>query len=180
VGPIVRSEILKHREEKAEDFILVYVMDDSFRWILSCLQTFKDQKFIVTGIDPLSEETPDNIVLKNIDPERFLQDMAKCKAVIATAGHSLIGEALTFKKPLLVLRQPNQFEQFLNAFYLEDLQYGMSCKADEDIGESISRFLEDLPHFQEAISASFTPGNNAAADKITEIIRKLRNKVGSV
>jgi uncharacterized protein (TIGR00661 family) len=51
--------------------------------------------------------------------ERFLQDLASCRAAITTAGLSLPVEAHQLGKPVSVVPIPRQWEQYVNASHLE-------------------------------------------------------------
>ena len=171
MGPVIRPEIINRQTTKKEDFILVYVMDDSFHWIVPQLKKFKNEQFVVTGIDS-HQRKEENITFKKIDPSGFIEDFTSAKGIIATAGHSLIGEALALCKPLLTLVQQGQFEQYLNAYYLEKLEYGMCCKAKGDLYEDISRFLSSLSSLEKNISDKFKPGNKQAANAVIEMLKK--------
>jgi uncharacterized protein (TIGR00661 family) len=70
------------------------------------------------------EEEFDNVILKKFDRKGFVKDLANSKAVIANAGFSLISESLYLKKPYLALPVKSQFEQTINAIYIEKLGYG--------------------------------------------------------
>ena len=72
---------------------------------------------------------------------------ASKKAVIATAGFTLISEALYLHKPYLALPMQGQFEQELNAFQLESLGYGKNVT--EVSAEAIGDFRFDTPSGKE-------------------------------
>jgi uncharacterized protein (TIGR00661 family) len=166
VGPIVRPELAGAPEDPPGDSILVYAMDPSFDWILSALRDFPSERFVVSGIPPSPGERSGNIHFREIDPNGFFRDLRRCKAVIATGGHTLMGEVLSLGKPLLALYQPNQFEQALNAHYLEKMGCGLACEARGDIRPWIARFLKGLGSFEKNARRSVTPGNAAAAQAI--------------
>ena len=54
----------------------------------------------------------------------FLEDLTSCKAVMATAGFTLMTESFYLRKPYLALPMHGQFEQELNAFWMAKLNYG--------------------------------------------------------
>jgi uncharacterized protein (TIGR00661 family) len=53
----------------------------------------------------------------------FLEDLARCRLVVGTAGNQLVGEALHFGKPLLVMPECS-VEQRVNAAAIVDLGIG--------------------------------------------------------
>ncbi|MCX5747203.1 MAG: teichoic acid biosynthesis protein [Proteobacteria bacterium] len=71
----------------------------------------------------------------------FIADLATCRAVIAGAGFTLMGEAVYLKKPMLAVPLAGQFEQQLNARYLEREGFGMFAE-DLDDASILPRFLE--------------------------------------
>jgi uncharacterized protein (TIGR00661 family) len=170
IGPIIRPELTGTPEDPHGDTILVYAMDPSFDWILSALRDFPRERFVVSGIPPSPGGQCGNIHFREIDPNGFFRDLRRCKAVIATGGHTLMGEVLSLGKPLLALYQPNQFEQALNAHYLKKMGCGLACEARGDIRPWISRFLEDLGSFEKNIRRSILPGNSAAAEAILRML----------
>lgn len=56
--------------------------------------------------------------------EGFLDDLRTARAVIAGGGFSLMSEAVSLEEPMLSIPIEDQFEQDLNARYLEQLRYG--------------------------------------------------------
>ena len=88
---------------------------------------------------------------KGTDPDAFLRDLATCRAVIATAGHSLVCEAIHFEKPMLLLPVKRQYEQILNAFHVQRLGLGRSC--DRLTSRLIDDLLEDLDRYRANLSA---------------------------
>jgi uncharacterized protein (TIGR00661 family) len=71
----------------------------------------------------------------------FLEDLARCRAVISTAGNQLMGEAIYLGKPVLVMPE-RCVEQRLNAAAVERLQIGMRVTCREFTAERIRFFLD--------------------------------------
>ena len=55
-----------------------------------------------------------HITYKPFSKDGFLQDLASCKAVMATAGFTLMTESFYLRKPYLTLPMRGQFEQEIN------------------------------------------------------------------
>ena len=51
-----------------------------------------------------------SLVYKNFSKVGFLEDLASCKAVMATAGFTLMMESFYLRKPYLALPMRGQFE----------------------------------------------------------------------
>lgn len=69
----------------------------------------------------------------------FEEALAGCSAVLSSAGHQIITEALILGKPILVIPQKGQYEQQLNAWMLKQTKKGTFT--------TISRLRKDLPAF---------------------------------
>lgn len=101
---------------------------------------FPERQFIIYGFD-INEQTG-NCIFKKRSTEGFLGDLAMCSGVIASAGFSLISECLYLKKKMLLLPVPGQYEQIINAQYVEKFSLGIS--ADRLNEASIKRFLDNI------------------------------------
>ncbi|MEK7432592.1 MAG: glycosyltransferase family protein [Cyanobacteriota bacterium] len=123
VGPIIRNEI-KNAVIKKDDFVLVYLktsLKDKLLPVLNNLKGFNFKYF------------PNN-------EDDFISSLTSCKAVIGASGHQLISECLYLKKPILVIPEKGQYEQFLNAEMLIKTGLG-SVINEKNISESIIKFL---------------------------------------
>ena len=126
VPPILRGEVLRALEAPRTtlDHVLVYKtgsLDDAS--VLSPLARVPEQRFLVYGLRG-EAAVPPNVVAKPFDTSAFLADLATARAVIGNGGMSLLGEAFAFGKPVYVIPMRGQFEQVLNACYVEQLGYG--------------------------------------------------------
>ncbi len=162
--PIVRSEVLALKSQPG-DHILVYVTS-GFETLLDQLRCFEREQFYVYGYDRSDREG--SLTFKPFSKDGFLSDLANAKAVIATAGFTLISEALYLKKPYLALPMQGQFEQQLNGFQLSQLGYGKSV--DEVQPESISDFLYHIPDFEKRLSEYTARDNSAIKAKLDELL----------
>jgi uncharacterized protein (TIGR00661 family) len=120
VKPVVRQEVLKLRPSNG-DYILVYLTSE-FDKIIPLLEA-SGHKYIVYGLSRANAGS--RIIFKPLGSADFLTDLESCQGIIATAGFSLISEALYLHKPILALPIKSQFEQYLNAYYLAKLGYGL-------------------------------------------------------
>ncbi len=152
--PILRRAVL---EKKPSDgsHILVY-LTSAFDSCLDELRKFRRESFLVYGYDRSEQDGP--LAFRPFSREGFLDDVASAKAVIATAGFTLISEALCLRKPYLAMPMQGQFEQELNAFQLAQEGYGKNV-AEVD-GESIGDFLYRLPEYRQQL-AGYQPGDNS-------------------
>ena len=134
--------MLAVRPEK-QDHILVYVTS-GYESLLQELARFGREQFRVYGYD---RDQQDGVLqFKPFSRDGFVHDLATAKAVISTAGFTLISEALSLRKPYLALPMQGQFEQQLNGYQLRKLGYGTSV--DEVTSMVIGDFLYRLPDFE--------------------------------
>lgn len=166
-SPILREEILNLKPSRG-DHILVYQTSTSNKQLLDLLKTV-DERFTVYGF---SEEKNDgNLQFKNFNEDEFYRDLASCRAVITNGGFSLMTEALYLQKPILSVPVKKQFEQILNAIYLERLGYGKFCEEVEK--EDLEEFLQNLEGYHEKIKSSYKPkGNEEILEELDETIDK--------
>lgn len=165
VPPIVREELFRVTPT-TKQHILVY---DSFAdMTLPSVLEGMPGEFRVYGHG--RSEHAGSVTFCRWDEERFLHDLATCRAVIATGGFTLISEALVLKKPYLVLPAARHFEQIDNALALEDLGYGrMAEQVDQLV---IERFLTEVPTLQRNLEGYRHPGNRAFFDTLDAAIAR--------
>lgn len=159
VPPILRDEILAATPTDGEH-VLVYQTSESFGDLPEILSRI-DREFIIYGLrrDLTEDVREGNLTFRPFSTTGFVDDLASCAGVIASAGFTLMGEALHLHKPYLATPVRKQFEQLLNARYLEDMGLGMY---DETLDEQMIRaFLDRLPQFKEAL-ASYPQRDNSA------------------
>jgi len=84
-----------------------------------------------------------NIEFKNYSSHEWMEYLANCKAIIGTAGLSLISEALYLKKPYLTVPVKKQTDKIINAKYLEEMGYGMAMNKFRKI--EIEKFINKIP-----------------------------------
>jgi uncharacterized protein (TIGR00661 family) len=76
----------------------------------------------------------------------FLEDLASSRAVVGTAGNQLVGEALHFGKPLLVMPE-DSVEQRVNAAAVERCGIGARVDHRRLTAEHVQAFLGDEERF---------------------------------
>jgi len=138
--PIVRPAIARLQPSEA-GHIVVYATTgtDEQRW-RDVLGRFAAQEFHVYGFN--KDAQWQNCVFKAASTEGFATDLAAARGVIASAGYSLLSECLYLRKKMLLLPLAGQYEQLLNARYVEKLGLGVWSKQVEE--SVVSRFLDRI------------------------------------
>ncbi len=166
--PILRPGILQ-AERREGEHILVYQTSSSFTGLIPALQRMTGHEFKVYGLN--REETLGNVQLYKFSEAGFIDHLASCRAVIAGGGFSLMGEAVFLRKPMLSVPVGGQFEQILNAHYLQQLGYGEWWETlDEDL---IQHFLKNVPRYQEALNQYEQHGNEKLFAALDEYLPRI-------
>ena len=161
--PILRQSVI-NAKPSIGDYILVYATQE-YDSLIENIQNYKREKFIIYGFN--EDKVEENLTYKTFSREGFLQDLAGSKAVIATAGFTLMTESFYLGKPYLALPMKGQFEQVLNGLMLDELEYG---KSTHDLKkENISAFLYDIPEYTQNLK-SYKHRDNST---ITEMLDML-------
>lgn len=160
VPPILRDEVLAAKATaRDEGHVLVYQSGESHGALVDTLRAISDTEFRVYGLrrDLSESERDGNIIWRPFSQQGFIDDLASSRAVIAGGGFSLMGEAVYLGKPMLSVPLVGQFEQTLNALWLEKLRYGLYRQAvtEADIRELLAR----TPEFAEALAGHRQDGN---------------------
>lgn len=163
--PILRKEVLDLKPKNGNK-ILVYATSE-FSDMTAVLKSI-NEKFIVYGFNHSKKDK--NLTFKKPSQKGFLRDLANSKAVIANAGFTLMTEALHLRKPYLALPVAGQFEQILNAYYLEKLGYGKHW--DELNKEKIESFLFNLGLYNKNLRKYKKEDNSKIFKKIDNLIKK--------
>ena len=160
VPPIVRPEVLAARP-RSGDHVLVYVNHaDGSERLLEALRHV-DARFVVYNIPPPDQpETYPNLTFRRTGPH-FVDDLASARAVVCTAGFTLLSEARYLGKPVLAVPNRGFFEQALNALYHRRAGGGAAVFGPITTA-AVAQFLRTLP----AVTAGGPLGNEAAADHV--------------
>jgi uncharacterized protein (TIGR00661 family) len=102
----------------------------------------------------------------------FVRDLASARALVATAGNQLLGEALYLGKPILAFPEPGNFEQEINAFYLPRTGGGEAWSADRVSPKLVRGFLSRLDWYRGAVDPGTVAGNVPAAAAIRNLLRR--------
>jgi len=168
VPPILREKILNTTSRPGGQ-ILVYQTSSSQNNMVPVLNRIPKIPFIVYGFN--RSETHANVTLKKFSEDGFIEDLASSKGVLSNGGFSLLSEAVYLKKPVCTVPIKGQFEQFVNAAYIERCGYGRHL--NDFYADGIKSFLFDIDTFQDNVSRYRQDGNNETFQKLDEIIARV-------
>ena len=98
--------------------------------------------------------------------ERFIEEVGGAAWVLTNGGYTLMSESLYLGKPVFSLPVAWQFEQWLNARYLDDLGYGLMCDDLQNFPVKIQEFLGRLSRYRENIARENFFGNERALARV--------------
>jgi uncharacterized protein (TIGR00661 family) len=170
--PILRPEILAAKSEDG-DHLLVYQTNTTNLQLREMLrQTGLECRVYGLKRDLKEDERDGNLVFRPFSERGFVDDLRTARGVVASAGFTLMGEAVYLRKPMLAEPVAKQFEQILNARYLE--QYGYGACAETIDAASLDAFLRDLPRHRERLAEYSQDGNRDLLGKLEERLEAVR------
>ncbi|PBQ30306.1 UDP-glucuronosyltransferase [Sphingobacteriaceae bacterium] len=169
VPPIVRKAIQQEKTSEG-NHILMYQTSSSLKTVREILHKIPSEVFYVYGMN--QDETDGNVVFKSFSEQGFISDLASAKAVVANGGFSFISEAVYLKKPIYSFPIQNQFEQWMNAAYIERLGYGRHFKDLHP--DNLKAFLFDLPLFKKNLSSYHQSANDLLFANLDRLLQKIK------
>lgn len=166
--PILRPEILAARGEPGQH-LLVYQTSTSNQALPGILKR-SGRECRIYGLrrDLKREVVEGNLRYRPFAEAGFIEDLRTAAGVVASAGFTLMGEAVSLRRPMLAVPIAGQFEQVLNARYLQHLGFGLA--ADEITKQRLGQFIEALPEFQRNLGLYRQDGNR---DLLSALARTL-------
>jgi uncharacterized protein (TIGR00661 family) len=166
VPPILRPEIVAARPEPGDSLLVYGRLGEA---AIAALQEIGVPCLVYGARDGLEADEQDgNLRFRPFSNQVFVEDLRTCRGVVASAGFSLMSEVVYLRKPMLAVPLAHQFEQEMNARYLERLGYGMrAIKVD---ARALERFLESEQDHAESLAGYEQEGNTAALEAIDGVV----------
>jgi uncharacterized protein (TIGR00661 family) len=165
--PILRPEVAGLAWDPREH-VLVYQTQTTNQNLVPTLKRLPF-RFRVYGLG--RDGTEGNVTLCPFSEQRFLEDLTTARAVIAGGGFTLLSEAVSLGIPTLSIPVSGQYEQELNARYLEALGYGSWSRHFET--EPITAFLARTDEYAAALATFERPGNAMLFGCVDELLERI-------
>jgi uncharacterized protein (TIGR00661 family) len=166
IPPILRPEILSAKREPGAHVLVYQTAGAHIDGFIDDLQHVDvPVKMYGTG----KTGTVGSVTLCPFSETQFVEDLRTARAVFAGGGYSLMGEAVHLQVPMLSVPIARQYEQELNARYLQELGYGR-C-ADAFRVDDMRGFLRDADGFQHALSNTTPHNNDMMLGCVNELLR---------
>jgi uncharacterized protein (TIGR00661 family) len=155
--PILRPEILA-AEPGSGEHLLVYQTSTSNTALPEILARSGIECRIYGLRRDLKQDVREGSLLyRPFSEAGFIDDLRTARGVVAGGGFTLMGEAVYLRRPMLAIPVRKQFEQVLNARYLEAEGYGLAAAEISD--ERLGAFIERLPDFERKLAGYRQDGN---------------------
>lgn len=167
-GPVLRPPVVAMGPgpfSKAEH-VLVYLRGASLDAVTDLLQR-RERTYVVYGFG--EQPARENLVFKQPSVDGFLEDLTTAAAVLSNGGHSLLSEALHFGTPVCCLPTGMFYEQYLNAWFVEQLGYGLLLPGIE-LSHILDEFEARLDEFSSNLSGKDFYGNAALAAEVERVL----------
>lgn len=161
-GVMLRPEVISAKQSHG-DHLLCYIRRFASENILRTLRSCNRDVYIY-GLG--EKEQDGNLLYRPISIDGFLHDLATCHALICNAGNQLVGEAIYLKKPVLAMPEALNFEQYINAHYLQASGAGDWCRTDDFSPEVLQRFLDRAEDFRGNSYPERVNGNTVILDAL--------------
>lgn len=171
VPPILRQTILDAKPTAGEH-LLVYQTSESFKALPEMLKKL-DMPVYVYGLRRgiTEDQTDGNLVHRPFSDTQFVEDLASAQGVVASAGFTLMSEAVHLGKPYLATPIRGQFEQILNARYLDALGYG--TYAMDLAPKDLKRFVGNLERYEEGLERYERRDNTTTLGALDDFLNKV-------
>lgn len=169
VGVLLGQDVLDQNPVD-EGFLLVYLRRGTprrvFRALANCgvpARIYGPGKVGVEG----------SLTFLPVDRGAFVSDLARCRALVSTAGNQVVGEALHLGKPVLALPELGNWEQGMNGFFVERMGVGRCASMRTLRSALIRKFLSDLETYRRAIPVGNSSGNQEVSRILEEALVSL-------
>ncbi|MBS2025533.1 MAG: teichoic acid biosynthesis protein [Deltaproteobacteria bacterium] len=172
--PILRPEILAAQEGEG-DHLLVYQTYTSNTELPALLQkTGRECRIYGLRRDLKAEVREGNLRYMPFSEDGFIDDLRTAHGVVASGGFTLMGEAVYLRRPQLSVPVQGQFEQVLNARYLDKLGFGRM--GDEMSSDLLGAFLERVKDYKENLVRYTQDGNTDLLAKLEDVLGRAQRR----
>lgn len=170
VPPILRPEILRAERERGEH-LLVYQTAEGHGALAEALQaTGLECRVYGMRRQITEEEVEGNLRYRPFSEQGFIDDLRTARGVLCGGGFTLLGEAVYLRKPVLSVPIGGQFEQILNARYIEHEGYGKH--ADEVTADTVRELVDMIPECERNLERYQQDGNRVLFESLDEHLDK--------
>lgn len=153
-----------------DGFYLAYFRDGDDGGLVDLFASTK-QKLRIYG--EFHGSLPDGAIQRPFDDAAFLEDLARCRAVVGTGGSNLITEAVYLRKPIFAVYKRMDMEQRINVSMLSARSLGDGAamrKVDRDDVLHFVRRVERGAFAQFALEELLPTVSEAVCETVSELM----------
>lgn len=167
IPPILGRDVRDQIPAPVDGYVTVYLsgashIGQSLDEVLGLLGQFTGYHF-ECFVDTDTVQVPDNVTLRSNSRGDFVESLRTSTAVISTAGHNLITEALYLRVPMFLLPF-HHYEQQLNARIIADS--GLGCAEETLSCENLGAFFGNLDTYRQQRGRSSSVFNEYDGDEV--------------
>jgi uncharacterized protein (TIGR00661 family) len=171
VGALLRDDVFGFQAARG-DYLLAYFNKGEHQFTPHVEEALHRACIPVVVYGTSRRGSDVNVTYREPGNRTFLEDLARCRAVLSTAGNQLVGEALHFGKPLLV--HPERcVEQRLNAAAVARLNVGRQIRHEDLTAGAIASFLHESPFYEANAKSTARDGRAEAIAAIERFAAEL-------
>ncbi|MFO0594579.1 MAG: MJ1255/VC2487 family glycosyltransferase [Myxococcaceae bacterium] len=176
VPSILRPEILNAKSEPGGHLLVYQTMTANTALIDELKKSGLECRIYGFKRDITSDVREGNVIFKPFSEAGFIDDLRTCRGVVGGGGYTLMSEAVYLKKPMLSVPIGGQFEQVMNALYLQQLNYGLHAEALN--GQVLGEFLEKVDGCAKSLQGYVQNGNTVLLDKLDQLLVEAKDRAG--
>jgi uncharacterized protein (TIGR00661 family) len=166
--PDLRDDLARARDE---GFVLVYFRDgDGARWLHELAR--RDRPVVCFTVGAV----PSGVERRAPDARAFADALARCHAVVGSAGNHLPAECAMLGVPMLALHQADDVEQRMNAALVAHAGLGLAASMDADVAAHLDALDAFLPEPAVAAQVRAMP---TASEAIAREVARLASKAAT-
>jgi uncharacterized protein (TIGR00661 family) len=169
VPPILRPEILAAKQRRG-DHLLVYQTAEGNEGLVGALaKTGLECRVYGMRRGIAEDQVEGNLRYRPFSEAGFIDDLASSRGVIAGGGFTTMGEAVFLHKPMLAVPLVHQFEQVMNARYLEREGFGRMATSLTDPAV-VRDFVAAIPACEDKLAGYAQDDNALLFQKVDELL----------
>jgi uncharacterized protein (TIGR00661 family) len=166
VGVLLRPQIASRKGEMGDHFVAYFRRAVNPNVIDALERLGKDVRVYGAGELPPRGK----VSFRPVSEQGFIDDLATSRALIASAGNQVVGEALHLGKPVLGVPEPMNFEQHVNAHFIEKSGAGVCVSHEGLTPAGIDDFTQRIDEFRARIPPDGHDGTGAALATIRRML----------
>ena len=177
VPSILRPEILAAKSEPGEHLLVYQTMTTNTALMDELKKSGRECRIYGYRRDLTEDVRDGNLLFRPFSEAGFIDDLRTAKGVVGGGGFTLMSEAVYLRKPMLSVPITGQFEQIINALYLQKLNYGRHATVLD--GASLGAFLEAVPDCAKSLEGYSQDGNRLMLEALDQKLVEAAAKKGT-